>query len=136
MSNADAAFEVGRPVVFGVFIIVAVYIPIFTLQGLEGRMFEPMAFTVCTAVFGSLILALTYIPAVSTYALAGVREVPSRWFARLREWYRGECAWLQRRGIGVDVARRVGRLATHVQSLLDIASRATCCCRSATSVAS
>ena len=48
----EAAFEVGRPIVFGVAIIVAVYIPIFTLEGIEGRMFRPMAFTVCAAVLG------------------------------------------------------------------------------------
>jgi len=42
-----AAFEVARPVLFGVVIIVAVYIPIFALEGIEGRMFRPMAFTVC-----------------------------------------------------------------------------------------
>ena len=60
----EAAFEVGRPIVFGVAIIVAVYLPIFTLEGLEGRMFRPMAFTVCAAVLGSLVLALTYVPAV------------------------------------------------------------------------
>src|SRR5947208_8953109 len=53
-----AAFEVGRPIVFGIAIIVAVYIPIFALQGLEGRMFRRMAFTVCAAVLGSLLLAV------------------------------------------------------------------------------
>ena len=66
----QAAFEVGRPIVFGVAIIIAVYVPIFTLEGIEGRMFRPMAFTVCAAVIGSLILALTYIPAVASYVFA------------------------------------------------------------------
>jgi cobalt-zinc-cadmium resistance protein CzcA len=89
----QAAFEVGRPVVFGVCIIIAVYIPIFTLQGLEGRMFEPMAFTVCVAVLGSLLLALTYIPAVATYALAGVRESHAQWFERVRHSYRRALEW-------------------------------------------
>ncbi|PYP01396.1 MAG: CusA/CzcA family heavy metal efflux RND transporter [Gemmatimonadetes bacterium] len=65
-----AAFEVGRPIVFGIAIIVAVYIPIFALQGLEGRMFRPMAFTVCAAVLGSLLLALSYVPAVASYVFA------------------------------------------------------------------
>src|SRR5207302_11480175 len=64
-----AAFEVGRPIVFGIAIIIAVYVPVFTLEGLEGRMFRPMAFTVCAAVLGSLLLALTYIPAASSYLL-------------------------------------------------------------------
>jgi cobalt-zinc-cadmium resistance protein CzcA len=54
----SAALEVGRPILFGVTIIVAVYLPIFALEGIEGRMFRPMAFTVCAAVVGSLVLAL------------------------------------------------------------------------------
>ena len=79
----EAAFEVGRPVVFGVAIIVAVYIPIFTLEGLEGRMFRPMAFTVCAAVLGSLVLALTYVPAASAYLLTrGSRQRHARERAR------------------------------------------------------
>ena len=74
----EAAFEVGRPIVFGVAIIVAVYVPIFTLQGIEGRMFRPMAFTVCAAVLGSLLLALTYVPAVASYVFAGSDRTSSR----------------------------------------------------------
>ena len=64
-----ASHEVARPILFGVAIIIAVYFPIFTLQGLEGRMFRPMAITVCSALLGSLILALTVVPALSTYFL-------------------------------------------------------------------
>ena len=79
-----AAFEVGRPIVFGVFIIIAVYVPIFSLQGLEGRMFTPMAFTVCVAVLGSLLLALTYVPMVASFVFKRVEEKPSRWFEALR----------------------------------------------------
>jgi heavy metal efflux system protein len=62
---APGGRRVARPVLFGVSIIVAVYIPIFTLGGMEGRMFRPMAFTVVVAVLGSLLLALTYVPAVA-----------------------------------------------------------------------
>ena len=54
-----------RPILFGVAIIIAVYLPILTLQGLEGRMFRPMAITVCSALLGSLVLALTAVPALS-----------------------------------------------------------------------
>ena len=88
-----AAFEVGRPIVFGVCIIIAVYVPIFTLQGLEGRMFTPMAFTVCVAVLGSLLLALTYVPMVASFVLTHVEEKPSRWFDALRARYRRTLAW-------------------------------------------
>jgi cobalt-zinc-cadmium resistance protein CzcA len=61
-----AAHEVARPIVFGIAIIIAVYLPIFTLEGLEGRMFRPMAVTVCSALLGSLILALTVVPAAAS----------------------------------------------------------------------
>ena len=88
-----AAFEVGRPIVFGVCIIIAVYVPIFTLEGLEGRMFEPMAFAVCVAVIGSLLLALTYVPAMSAIFLRTVHEKPSRWFDALSARYRPLLAW-------------------------------------------
>lgn len=105
----EAAFEVGRPVVFGVAIIVAVYVPIFTLEGLEGRMFRPMAFTVCAAVLGSLLLALTYVPAVATYALGqrraalGAGSHDARWFVALSSRYERALEWAltnRRRVIG------------------------------------
>ena len=83
----EAAVEVGRPIVFGVCIIVAVYVPIFSLQGLEGRMFAPMAFTVCVAVLGSLLLALTYVPVLSSLVLRHAAARPSRWFDAVRRAY-------------------------------------------------
>jgi heavy metal efflux system protein len=89
----SAALEVGRPIVFGVCIIIAVYLPIFTLEGLEGRMFTPMAFTVCVAVLGSLLLALTYVPMMSSFLLRHVTEKPSRWFEAVRRAYRQHLGW-------------------------------------------
>nr|MCU0636628.1 CusA/CzcA family heavy metal efflux RND transporter [Gemmatimonadaceae bacterium] len=83
----DAAAEVGRPVLFGIAIIVAVYLPIFTLDGMEGRMFKPMAFTVVCAVLGSLLLALTFVPAISYVLLHHVPESRSRLFDRLSAGY-------------------------------------------------
>src|SRR5947207_7708886 len=116
----EAAFEVARPIVFGVAIIIAVYIPIFTLEVIEGRMFRPMAFTVCAAVLGSLILALTYMPAVSSYLFARRGEASgpdgdgppaaqehaeARWFVRLRERYEHTLNWaLVHRRIVVSAA--------------------------------
>ena len=111
----QAAFEVGRPVVFSICIIVAVYVPIFTLQGLEGRMFRPMAFTVCIAVLGSLLLALTYIPAISVLALRGTHESPARWFERLRQRYARTLDWSlshRRTVIGAALAMLVVALAS------------------------
>jgi cobalt-zinc-cadmium resistance protein CzcA len=82
-----AAIEVGRPVLFGIAIIVAVYIPIFTLTGMEGRMFKPMAFTVVTAVLGSLLLALTYVPAISAWLLEHAEHTRSPFFEAIRSRY-------------------------------------------------
>ncbi len=61
----SAAKEVSRPIFFGVMIILMVYVPIMTFSGMEGILFRPMAITVMTAVFGSLILALVFVPAMS-----------------------------------------------------------------------
>jgi heavy metal efflux system protein len=96
-----AAFEVGRPIVFGIAIIIAVYIPIFALEGLEGRMFRPMAFTVCAAVFGSLLLALTYVPAAASYLFGGasvshttpVAHPDPAWLVRIRGRYERGLQW-------------------------------------------
>ncbi|MGH7791704.1 MAG: efflux RND transporter permease subunit, partial [Thermodesulfobacteriota bacterium] len=65
----EAAKEVGRPIVFGISIIIVVFLPLFTLQGIEGKMFSPMAFTVSFALLGSLIFSLTVIPILCTFLL-------------------------------------------------------------------
>ncbi len=84
-----AAQEVARPIVFGVAIIIAVYLPIFFLEGLEGRMFRPMAITVCSALLGSLILALTVVPAAASVVLRkGTSEHEARWFLHLQNFYK------------------------------------------------
>ena len=59
----EATREVIRPALFGVFIITAVYIPIFALDGVEGKMFHPMALTVVMALVSAIILSITFIPA-------------------------------------------------------------------------
>ncbi len=60
----SSACEVSRPSIFGVFIIMIVYFPILTLTGIEGKMFQPMAFTVLMALAGALVLSITFIPAL------------------------------------------------------------------------
>src|SRR4029078_12143240 len=67
----EACIEVGRPVVFAVAIITIVYLPILSLTGIEGKMFKAMALTVVFALLGSLLLSLTYIPAMMTFLLRG-----------------------------------------------------------------
>src|SRR5690606_2393606 len=96
-----AAVQVGRPVLFGIAIIIAVYIPIFTLDGMEGRMFIPMAFTVVTAVLGSLLLALTFVPAISSLLLRHTREKPSAWMEGLRSRYGRALDWTLRHTVPV-----------------------------------
>ncbi|MCP5468553.1 MAG: efflux RND transporter permease subunit [Deltaproteobacteria bacterium] len=66
VSIREAAFEVGRPIVFAVGIIIIVYLPIMTLTGIEGKMFKPMAFTVVFALAGSLLLSLTLMPVMAS----------------------------------------------------------------------
>ncbi len=58
-----ASQEARRPLLFGQVIIMTVYLPIFALAGVEGRMFHPMAFTVVTALLGAMVLSITFIPA-------------------------------------------------------------------------
>ena len=73
---AGAAREVARPVFFAVLIITIVYLPILTLQGVEGKMFRPMALTVVFALLASLVLALTLMPVLASLAFR--RRVVSR----------------------------------------------------------
>ncbi len=82
---AGAAKEVGRPILFGVLIIIAVYLPILTLEGIEGKMFKPMALTVGFALVGSLLLTLTVIPVLSSLLL---KEKKSHKEPKLIHWIR------------------------------------------------
>ena len=66
-----ASKQVGTPMFFGVLIIAVVYLPILALSGIEGKMFHPMALTVMLALGGSLVLALTLMPALCSFLLGG-----------------------------------------------------------------
>jgi cobalt-zinc-cadmium resistance protein CzcA len=65
----DAANEVGRPTLFSMLIIIAAHVPIFALQRHEGRIFQPMALSVTTALIGSLIFSLTLVPLLAYWVL-------------------------------------------------------------------
>ncbi|MBN1533576.1 MAG: efflux RND transporter permease subunit [Spirochaetes bacterium] len=88
----DAASEVGKPVLYGVLIIMIVYVPILTLTGIEGKMFRPMAGTVLFALGASLAIAVFLMPVLSFYFLkpsakrTGRRE--SRFFSLIARLYR------------------------------------------------
>src|SRR3984893_11693960 len=94
-----AAYEVVRPMTFAVVIIISVFLPILFLQGLEGRMFRPMATTVCAALFGSLLLALTMIPMLASFAFRKgappklARGGEQHWMERLNSGYGRALSW-------------------------------------------
>ncbi len=72
---AKASAEVIKPSIFGILIITIVYVPIFALTGVEGKMFHPMAFTVVAALLCALLLSLTFVPAaVATFITGKVHE--------------------------------------------------------------
>ena len=79
----DAAHEVQRPVFFARGIIIASYLPIFTLQAVEGRLFKPMAWTVCFALFGALIFAMLVAPVAG---LVLYKNGAKEWRNPLMEW--------------------------------------------------
>lgn len=83
-----ATLEVIRPGVFGVIIITIVYIPIFALTGVEGKMFHPMAFTVVTALLSALVLSLTFVPAsVALFVRGKIDEKPNLLMRLLGQTY-------------------------------------------------
>ena len=65
----EAACEVSRPIVFSIAIIIVVFLPIFTLEGVEGKMFSPLAFTISFALLGSILFAVVCAPVLSLYLL-------------------------------------------------------------------
>ena len=84
----EATLEVIKPSVFGVFIILIVYVPIFALSGVEGKMFHPMAFTVILALLSALILSLTVVPAsIALFVRGPIDEKENRVMQWLRQIY-------------------------------------------------
>jgi len=79
----NAAIEVRKPTMFGELIIGVVYLPILMLQGTEGKLFRPMALTVLCALFGSLILSMTFMPAMASLALPRNPSDKDVWLVRM-----------------------------------------------------
>ncbi|MGZ5686010.1 MAG: efflux RND transporter permease subunit, partial [Usitatibacter sp.] len=92
----EATFEVGRPTVFSMIIIIAAHIPIFTLQRHEGRIFSPMAWTVTSALVGSLLLSLTLVPLL---CLKLLRSHLAHGDNRLVEWVKSRYQPMLRKAI-------------------------------------
>ncbi len=97
----QAAREVAKPIFFAVVIIIIVYLPILTLEGVEGKMFKPMALTVVFALVGSLLLALTLMPVLSALLFRGkTAEREPRIMHWLKAWYEPSLGWaLDRPGL-------------------------------------
>lgn len=85
----DAVAEVGTPVIFGICIIILVFLPLMTLQGMEGKLFSPLAFTIAIALAISLIVSLTLSPVLCAYVLkGGTAEHDTRVIIGLKKTYR------------------------------------------------
>ena len=85
----DAAVEVRRPTMFGELIILIVYLPILTLEGVEGKLFRPMALTVVFALAGSMLLSLTLMPVLASLVLPRAPRARDTWLVgRLKRAYR------------------------------------------------
>ena len=79
----EAIAEVARPIVFAVLIIVVVLLPLFTLEQMEGKMFKPLATTMCFAMAGSLIAALTIVPVLCSLFLKGQKTTRDNFSLRV-----------------------------------------------------
>ena len=113
----EATLEVVRPSVFGVIIILIVYVPIFALSGVEGKMFHPMAFTVITALVSALILSLTVVPAsVALFVRGRVKENENRVMQWLRQAYTPALHFVLRHRWPVVVAAAALLLLAGVQA--------------------
>ncbi len=83
-----AAKEVANPISFAILIIIVVFLPLFSLEGLEGKLFKPMAFNIAFAMAGSLVLSLTLIPVLAAMILKPKPEKDTWLVARLKRHYR------------------------------------------------
>lgn len=94
----SAAHEVARPIVFAIGIIVTAYLPIFTLERVEGKLFRPMAFTVGFALLGALVLAITIVPVLATFLFRRrLKEFHNPLLEAVRNRYLPQLAWALRR---------------------------------------
>ena len=90
----DSCAEVSRPILFGVGIIIVVYLPILSLQGVEGKLFKPMAMTVVFALIGSLILTFLLTPVLISLMLRGKIQEKDVWLMRhAKRVYRPALEW-------------------------------------------
>ncbi len=86
----NIALELGRPIMFSKAIIILAFMPIFTFQRVEGKIFSPMAFTLSFALLGAILLTITLVPAILSYSLrkGNLAEKHSPWMERFQHRYR------------------------------------------------
>jgi cobalt-zinc-cadmium resistance protein CzcA len=101
-----AAKEARRPLIFGQLIIMVVYLPIFALSGVEGKMFHPMAFTVVIALLGAMLLSVTFVPAaIALFVTGKVKEEEGVVMRGARRVYAPALAWvMSHRAMAVGAA--------------------------------
>ena len=109
-----AAHEVARPIVFAIALIILVFVPLFTLEGVEGKLFKPMALTITFAMVGSLIFSLTLIPVLCSLGLKSASEEDTRVVHWLKQRYEPMLRWAMDHGrmvVGTAVAALILSLA-------------------------
>ena len=101
-----AAEEVARPIAFAIMIIIIVFLPLFTLEGIEGKMFSPMAFTITFGLIGSLLFTFTLVPFLASILFKGkVSEKDSLLVRGLKAGYQPSLSWvLKHRGLVLTAA--------------------------------
>jgi cobalt-zinc-cadmium resistance protein CzcA len=102
----EAAHEVQRPVFYAIGIIVTAYLPIFTLQAVEGRLFKPMAWTVAFALLGALIFSMLIAPVLASFLFwKGAREWHNPVMGWITDHYRHAATWaIEHRAVTVGIA--------------------------------
>ncbi|MEK9826010.1 MAG: CusA/CzcA family heavy metal efflux RND transporter, partial [Methylotenera sp.] len=110
----EAAAEVGTPVLFGVGIIILVFLPLMTLQGMEGKMFSPLALTIAIALFVSLVISLTLSPVLCSYILKGGSGEDTKLIQTIKQPYLKMLNWALKN----DKKTITAATATFVVSLL------------------
>lgn len=116
----NSAQQVVRPIFFGVLIILMVYVPIMTFSGMEGILFRPMAITVAAAVFGSLLLALIFVPAISAIIFSkGVKVRKNRLINWLRPRYANQLTrYMERKWLVISIAGGIFALSVFLMTRL------------------
>lgn len=107
-----AAHEVARPIVFAIAIIILVFVPLFSLEGVEGKLFKPMALTITFAMLGSLLFSLTLVPVLCAMGLKVKGDEDTAVVRWLRERYEPKLRWAMANGRRVVLAAVLSLVAS------------------------